>query len=93
VARTIPGTLEHHLVERYNFFTLTAEQLACGQVHHEPYKIGVPILQQASNAPLLWDGLSFITTPPDLAHYSRGVRVEAFALQRCNYSANTAAIT
>jgi uncharacterized protein YqjF (DUF2071 family) len=81
VAPAVPGTLEHHLVERYNFFTLRHRTLACGQVYHEPYKIGVPDLLQSSNAPLAWDGLSFITTPPDLMHYSPGVSVEAFALR------------
>jgi uncharacterized protein YqjF (DUF2071 family) len=80
-APTTPGTLEFHLVERYTFFTLRRQRLLCGRVHHAPYQISPAIIETWGTHPLQWDSFPIpADSPPQLAHCSPGVRVEAFGL-------------
>jgi uncharacterized protein YqjF (DUF2071 family) len=75
-----PGTLEFFLAERYNFFTEKDGQLLRGQVHHAPYLLQPTEVLAWSEAPVAWDGFPVTHRPPDLAHASPGVAIEAFAL-------------
>lgn len=76
----LPGTLEFFLAERYNFFTEKRGQLLRGQVHHAPYPLQSAEVLAWSEAPVAWDGFPTSHRPPDLAHASRGVSIEAFGL-------------
>ena len=75
-----PGTLEFFLAERYNFFTEKDGRLLRGQVHHTPYPLQKAEVQAWSEAPVAWDGFPTSQRPPDLAHASSGVSIEAFGL-------------
>jgi uncharacterized protein YqjF (DUF2071 family) len=75
-----PGTLEFFLAERYNFFTEKDGRLLRGQVHHAPYPLQKAEVQAWSEAPVAWDGFPTSQRPPDLAHASSGVSIEAFGL-------------
>ena len=75
-----PGTLLFHLAERYNFFTLKNRQLLRGQVHHQPYQLSEAQVDQWSELPIAWDHFPISHRPPDYAHCSPGVTIEAFAL-------------
>jgi len=77
---TAPGTLEFFLAERYNFFTEKDGQLLRGQVHHAPYPLQSAEVVAWSEAPVAWDGFPVTHRPPDLAHASPGVSIEAFSL-------------
>jgi len=76
-----PGTVEHHLLERYRFFTHRGGRLQEGRVHHAPYEASKAIFSKWSALPLAWNGLPIPDRPPDLAHYCRGVSVEAYPLR------------
>jgi uncharacterized protein YqjF (DUF2071 family) len=75
-----PGTVEFFLTERYNFFTIQRGVLMRGQVHHAPYQICTPDLRAWSELPVAWDSFPVSNRAPDLASYSPGVSIEAFAL-------------
>jgi uncharacterized protein YqjF (DUF2071 family) len=75
-----PGTRLFHLAERYNFFTLQGGRLMRGQVHHAPYALSLAQLTTWSEQPVEWDGFPLAGRPPDHAHCSPGVAVEAFGL-------------
>jgi len=77
---TTPGTLEFHLVERYNFFAVKNGKLVRGQVHHAPYEVSLAQVEQWSELPIAWDQFPTTGRAPDLAHCSKGVSIEAFAL-------------
>jgi hypothetical protein len=77
-----PGSVEFHLLERYHFFTERGGHLHQGRVRHAPYEASRAQFSQWSALPLAWNGLPIPDRPPDLAHYCRGVSVEAFPLQR-----------
>ena len=76
-----PGTLEFHLLERYRFFTERRGELHEGRVRHAPYEASLASFSRWSALPLAWNGLPMPGRPPDLAHYCRGVSVEAFTLK------------
>lgn len=75
-----PGSLEFHLAERYNFFSVRGGKLARGQVHHAPYALSRAAASAWSDLPLRWDGFDVGARPPDLAHCCQGVAIEAFSL-------------
>ena len=75
-----PGTLEFFLAERYNFFTEKNGRLLRGQVHHAPYRLQPAKVLAWSEAPVAWDDFPTTQRPPDLAHASPGVAIEAFGL-------------
>ena len=57
-----------------------AGRLLRGQVHHAPYLLQPAEVLAWSEAPVAWDGFPVTHRPPDLAHASPGVAIEAFAL-------------
>ena len=75
-----PGTLGFFLAERYNFFTEKNGRLLRGQVHHAPYTLQKAEVLAWSEAPVAWDDFPITQRPPDLAHASPGVSIEAFGL-------------
>ena len=77
---TTPGSLEFHLAERYNFFSLRGGRLARGQVHHAPYELSPADAPIWSDLPLRWDGFDVGGRAPDHAHCCQGVAIEAFSL-------------
>jgi uncharacterized protein YqjF (DUF2071 family) len=85
-----PGTLDFHLLERYRFFTHRHGELHEGRVRHPPYEVAHARFSRWSGLPLAWNGLPLPERPPDLAHYCRGVSVEAFALRRWDRGEGTA---
>lgn len=77
---TTPGSLEFHLAERYNFFSVRGGRLLRGQVHHPPYQLSPAGVTRWSDLPLRWDGFEVGGRAPALAHCCQGVAVEAFSL-------------
>jgi len=77
----IPGTLEHFLVERYILYTYSKRQLLRGYVNHTPYPVQSAHASHLSNTLL---AATHLQTPSTclLAHFSRGVDVKVFNLQR-----------
>jgi len=75
-----PGTREFFLAERYHFFTEKNGRLLRGQVHHAPYMLQTAEVLAWSEAPVAWDDFPTSQRPPDLAHASPGVSIEAFGL-------------
>ena len=76
-----PGSLEHFLAERYLLYALRKNQLYQGQVHHTPYPLQSASLLSINETLLAAAGLDRPSTAP-IAHFSVGVNVEVFALQR-----------
>jgi len=76
-----PGTLEHFLIERYLLYASWHDRLYRGQVHHTPYPIQLASILELDESLLTAAGIRRPSTPP-LAHFSEGVRVEVFSLQR-----------
>jgi len=74
------GSLEFFLAERYNFFSTLRGRMFRGQVHHTPYPLSHAVVSEWSDLPLRWNGFNVSQRPPDLAHCSPGVSVEAFPL-------------
>jgi uncharacterized protein YqjF (DUF2071 family) len=76
-----PSTLEHFLIERYTLFSVSGKQLFAGRVAHSPYQFqDAHSLQIDQN---LTHAAGFLlNTPPLLAHYSGGVKVDVFGLER-----------
>ena len=80
LAAATPSTLEHFLIERYKLFSVSGKQLFSGRVAHPPYQF------QPATISGLDQNLTHATgfpldTPPLLAHYSPGVKVNVFALE------------
>jgi uncharacterized protein len=75
-----PNTLEHFLIERYMLFSISGERLFAGRVAHPPYQFqDAHSLQIDQN---LTHAAGFpLDTPPLLAHYSNGVKVDVFGLE------------
>ncbi len=82
LAPSAPGSLEFYLLERYLLFTERGGALWRGQVHHAPYPARAVEVGGVSERLLAHAGLAPLG---DLrcAHYSEGVDVEVFALERC----------
>jgi hypothetical protein len=80
-----PGTLEFFLIERYLLFSRdpACGDIHCGRVHHEPYPLLTPKLAAYDTVMLELNGLPAPDRPPDQVHFSPGVDVKTYALQRC----------
>lgn len=78
---TEPGTLDHFLVERYVLYSARRGRLYRGQVHHAPYSVRAADVLSLQDSLTDASGIRHPDTPP-LAHYSRGVEVEVFPLER-----------
>lgn len=77
-----PGTLEHFLLERYLLFTERRGAPFRGQVHHAPYPAHRAEVLDVSDQLVFAAGLPALRGMPTYAHYSPGVDVEVFALER-----------
>jgi uncharacterized protein YqjF (DUF2071 family) len=86
---SLPGTLEFHLLERYRFFTQRRGRLHEGRVSHTPYEASKALFSKWSALPFAWNGLPIPNRPPDLAHYCRGVSVEAYPIRPVEASFET----
>lgn len=75
---SVPGSLEHFLLERYLLFSERGGRILEGQVHHVPYPAHrvhhVDVTQSMIDAA----GMPKIAGPPVTAHFSPGVDVEVF---------------
>jgi uncharacterized protein YqjF (DUF2071 family) len=75
-----PGTLEHFLVERYFFYTLSKDRLYQCRVHHASYPLQSANILSIDETLLAAAELDRPAIPP-LAHFAGGVDVEVFGLQ------------
>jgi uncharacterized protein len=80
-----PGTLEFFLIERYLLFSRdpACGDIHCGRVHHEPYPLLAPKLAAYDTVMLELNGLPAPDRAPDQVHFSPGVDVKTYALERC----------
>jgi hypothetical protein len=77
-----PGTLEHFLLERYLLFTERRSVPLRGQVHHLPYPAHRAEVIDVQDELVAAAGLPAVSGLPLHVHYSPGVDVEVFALER-----------
>lgn len=75
------GTLEHFLVERYRLFSVAHGVLYAGRVAHAPYQFQPAAFSELDQNLTDAAGFPALGTPP-LAHYSSGVQVDVFPLER-----------
>jgi uncharacterized protein len=76
-----PGTLDHFLVERYILYTSHQQHIFRGQVHHRPYPLSKARLLACEHNLLEAYGFSPESETP-LVHYSPGVDVDVYALEK-----------
>ena len=80
--RTLPGTLEHFLLERYILYSQAVDgPLYRGIVHHAPYVIHEANLLACHQTLLPANGI-FTDDRPCHAAYCPGVDVKVFPLRR-----------
>jgi uncharacterized protein YqjF (DUF2071 family) len=77
-----PDTLEHFLLERYLLFTERRGVPFKGQVHHVPYPAHRAEVIEMNDQLVAAAGLPAVAGMPRHVHYSPGVDVEVFALER-----------
>lgn len=80
-AASTPGTLQHFLVERYFLYSRAGDALYRGQVHHAPYPVRGADVEDLDESLLLAAGIPRPSEAP-LAHFSEGVDVDVFGLER-----------
>lgn len=77
------GSIEHFLIERYLLYAQDDEkQLYRARVHHTPYDVGrveVPELEET----LVWAAGIRRQEQPQHKHYSRGVEVRIYPIEKC----------
>lgn len=80
-----PGTLDFFLIERYLLFTRdpASGDIFCGRVHHQPYPLLQPKLAAWDTTMLEINHLPLPNGEPELVHFSPGVDVKTYALERC----------
>lgn len=79
---SLPGTLEHFLLERYLLLVEGRGQLLLGQVHHAPYPVQRARVLDVHDELIGAARLPQPTGPPPLVHYAAGLDVEIFPLRR-----------
>ena len=77
---SVPGTLEHFLIERYYLHVERGGRLMRGQVHHTTYQVQRATLLGVNDELIAAAGLPQPIGPPPLVHYVRGVDVDIFGL-------------
>jgi uncharacterized protein len=77
------GSLEHFLIERYILYSQDDDrQLYRARVHHAPYDVGkVDVLELDET--LIWAAGLKRQEQPRHRHYSRGVDVKIYPLEKC----------
>jgi uncharacterized protein len=78
---SVPGSLEHFLIERYYLHVERAGQLWRGQVHHPAYPVQRARLLGLRDELIGAAGLPQPTTVPPLVHYVKGVDVNIHGLR------------
>jgi uncharacterized protein YqjF (DUF2071 family) len=80
VARAVPGSLEHFLLERYVLYAAGGGRLYRGRVHHAPYPAQGATVEGLEEDLIAAAG---IRRPPGdpIAHYAAEVQVEVFPLR------------
>jgi len=81
MAASLPGTLQHFLLERYLLFTERRGTPLRGQVHHTPYPVQHAEVVEVHDELVAAAGLPAVLGLPSHVHYSAGVDVEVFALE------------
>lgn len=77
-----PESLEFFLLERYLLFVAGRGGILTGQVHHQPYPAYRAQVHESRESLLAAAGLPAANGLPLYAHYSTGVDVEVFGLER-----------
>lgn len=78
-----PGTIEHFLIERYILYSQDEEKnLYRARVHHAPYDVGKTEVLELDET-LIWAAGLKRHEQPHLRHYSRGVDVKIYAIEKC----------
>ena len=78
---SVPGSLEHFLLERYLLYAQRGGRLLQGQVHHDPYPAHAANIVHLTEGIVSAAGLPAPSGLPPLVHCSPGVDVEVFALR------------
>jgi uncharacterized protein YqjF (DUF2071 family) len=78
---SLPGTLEHFLLERYLLFLERRGRIWSGQVHHPPYPAHGAELLEVQDGLVVAGGLPAVQGAPKHVHYAPGVDVEVFAIR------------
>jgi uncharacterized protein YqjF (DUF2071 family) len=78
---SLPGTLEHFLIERYYLHVQRRGQLWRGQVHHTPYPLQRATLLGLRDELIGAAGIPRPAGSPPLVHYVKGVDVHIFGLE------------
>ena len=82
IAPSQPDSLEYFLLEPYLLFTQLRGEILAGQVHHVPYPAREGSLVIFEDQLLEVNGLTNLNSSPDLVHFSTGVDVEIYSLER-----------
>jgi uncharacterized protein YqjF (DUF2071 family) len=82
IGERLQGDFDTWLVERYRLYAHTPRGLYTGLVHHEPYPVFTAQLAHFETDLPQACGLS--RTPLEHVCYSPGVKVEVFAIKRCD---------
>lgn len=69
--RSIPGTLEHFLTERYCLYTTCGDHIARGHVHHEPWNLQSVESEIRINTMLSPLGINLPGSSNPIMHYSK----------------------
>ena len=76
------GSLEFFFLERYLLFVERQGTIFSGQVFHTPYPVQTAFVDEVDDQLIAAAGLPKVRGLPALTHYSAGVDVEVFPLQR-----------
>ena len=77
-----PGTIDHFLIERYILYAQDdARQLYRARVHHAPYEVQKAELLDLDET-LIWSAGVKREEQPRLRHYSRGVSVRIYPIEK-----------
>lgn len=75
---SLPGTLQHFLLERYLLLAKKNGVILEGQVHHTPYPVHAARLGDLQDELIAAAGLPPVMGAPVAVHFSPGVDVEVF---------------
>ena len=79
---SLPGTIEHFLLERYLLFNLRDGAVWKGHVHHVPYPARRCEVLSLEESLTQAAGISQPSGAPETVHFSAGVDVEVFGPHR-----------
>jgi uncharacterized protein YqjF (DUF2071 family) len=79
-ARSVPGTLQHFLTERYCLFTTFRSRILVGDIHHLPWQLEPAEAEIRTSRLPRAHGLVLPACPPVL-HFSKALEVYVWALR------------